>query len=875
MGQVFRATDTKLKRQVAIKILPPSLAADHDRLARFQREAEVLASLNHPNIAAIYGLEESGGATALVMELVEGEELSAIIARGPIHVAEALPMAKQIAEALEGAHEQGIIHRDLKPANIKVRPDGTVKVLDFGLAKAMAPVGSAPDVSQSPTITTPAMMTGVGVILGTAAYMSPEQARGKTVDKRADIWAFGAVLYQMLSGRSAFAGETVSDTIVAILEREPDWNALPDATPSAVRRLLQRCLEKDPRRRLHDVADVRIEIEDALAGPAPRSPGPSPVAGVIDLTSSRASPWTLFWAAATVALAVAVIVLAAQALRRPAADLRPLRLSIVPPEGTTFTPKDISGSPQFAVSPDGSRLAFVASSAGARRQLWVQELETGVATPLSGTDDAMGPFWAYDSRRLAFYARGKLKKVSLGGAAPEDLTDVSVDVALGAWNSDEVILFGRGTNDGLFTISATSGGGVTQVTTLDESKGEESHRSPQFLPDGRRFIFYVRSTIPANSGVYLGSIDSGARTQVLASAVNAVYTSSGHLLFEQAGRLMVQPFDAKAGALTGQASASGDRVFTAPGPNYLALSIGLDGTMAYWNGRAGTTQLQWFERNRRPLAKLGPAKAYQGPALSDDGKNLLITELVSSSRAELLNVDLSSGVFSQLTNPEGPFSFGRFGIWSPGTEKEFVYSSLLAAGPRLFRRVAGNADQPLPLGPRSFPEDWSRNGWLIYTVQANTGWDLWGFNFADRKRRPIVEDAKNQVQARFSPSGRWLAYASDERGEWEIYVRPFPEGQKRPIATGSQPLWGRDGKELFYVTADDQLAVIPILDPDTIKVGVSETLFATGIPAMTAPFRTNYAVRPDGQQFLLNSVTSEAVPAPITIAVNWQDKLKN
>ena len=341
MGQVYRARDTKLNRDVALKILPDSFADDPDRLARFTREAQTLASLNHPNIAHIHGLEESGGGRALIMELVEGEDLSAHIARGAIPIDEALPIAKQIAEALEAAHEQGIIHRDLKPANVKVRADGTVKVLDFGLAKAMEPVGSAPKMSQSPTITTPAMMTGVGVILGTAPYMSPEQARGKTVDRRTDIWSFGCVLYQMLTGRSAFEGETVSDTIVAILEREPDWNVLPAATPPAVRRLLQRCLENNPRRRLHDAADVRIEIEDALATPTSGgSAGPGGLArGVIVPASSRAFPWTLFWAAATFAMAVAIIALAALALRRPAADLRPLRLSIVPPAGTTFTPR--------------------------------------------------------------------------------------------------------------------------------------------------------------------------------------------------------------------------------------------------------------------------------------------------------------------------------------------------------------------------------------------------------------------------------------------------------------------------------------------------------------------------------------------------------
>ena len=804
MGRVYRARDTKLNRDVALKVLPDSFANDPDRLARFIREAQTLASLNHSHIAHIHGLEESGGVRALVMELVEGEDLAQRIADGAIPLDEALPIAKQIAEALEAAHEQGIIHRDLKPANIMVRPDGTVKVLDFGLAKAMEPVGSAAKMSQSATITTPAMMTGVGVILGTAAYMSPEQARGKPVDKRTDIWSFGCVLYQMLTGRSAFAGETVSDTIVAILEREPDWNVLPDATLPAVRRLLQRCLEKDPKRRLHDVADVRIEVEDVLA--TPTSGGSA---------SSRASPRTLVWAAVTFAMAVAVIALAVLALRRPVADLRPLRLSLVPPAGTTFTPQDISATPNFAMSPDGSRLAFVASAPGARPQLWVQQLETAAAQPLPGTADATGPFWAPDSRSLAFYARGKLKKVSLGGAIPQDLADAAVDVASGAWNADGIIVFGGATGDGLFRTSA-EGGPPVPVTTLDTTRGEGAHRWPQFLPDGRRFIFYIRSTIPTNSGVYVGSIDSGEKTQVLSSTVNAVYAGSGHLLFEQAGNVMVQPFDAKVGVLTGQASAFGDHVFAGPGPNYLALSIGADGTMAYWNGLAGTTELQWFERNGRPLGKLGSAKPYQSPALSPDAKNLLITEQISPSRVELSNVDLSSGVSSRLTFPVGPFSFARFGIWSPDG-KAIVYSSVHADGLHMYQMAASGADQkPVLPGPAEyrFPEDWSRDGrWLVYNRAAKTGWDIWAFNFTEQKSRAILEEPSNQLQARLSPDGRWLAYASNESGMWEVYVQPFPEGRGKWLVStggGSQPIWRGDSKELFYVAADDRLVAVPI-----------------------------------------------------------------
>jgi eukaryotic-like serine/threonine-protein kinase len=880
MGDVYQAIDAKLGRSVAIKFLPEAFSHDNEHVARFEREAHVLASLNHTNIAAIHGLEESGGRKFLVMELVSGETLAERIRRGPIAVNEALEIAKQIAEGLGAAHEKSITHRDLKPANVKITPDGTIKVLDFGLAKVAGGYTTLADLTNSPTLTIGG--TEHGIILGTPAYMSPEQARGLAIDRRTDIWAFGCVLYEMLTGRSAFAGETVSDTIVAILEREPDWNLLPDATLPTVRRLLHRCLKKEPRQRLQDVADVRFEIEDMLATPASgESAEPGLARSVIGPASSRASPRAFLWPATTFALTIAVIALATLALRRPAADLRPLRLSIVPPAGTTFTPKDVSATPNFALSPDGTRLAFVASAPGARPQLWVQQLESAVAQPLPGTDDATGPFWAPDSRSLAFYARGKLKKVTLGGAVPQDLTDVAVDVTSGAWNADGIIVFGGATGNGLFRMSA-EGGRVVPVTKLDATRREVSHKWPQFLPDGRRFIFYVRSTTAANSGVYVGSIDSDGKTQILRSTSNAVYAHSGHLLFEEAGNLMVQAFDANAAVLSGQASAFGDHVSWGPGPNYLALSMGTDGTMAYWNGHAGTTELLWFDRNGRPLGKLGSAKPYQSPALSPTAKSLLIAEMITPGRTELWNVDLSSGVPSRLTFPVGLFSYARFGIWSPDG-KDIVYSSIDTNGPHVYQKAISGADQEsvlleLPPYQAVFPEDWSRDGrWLVYNVTAKMGVDIWAFDFTNRKSRPILEEPSSQLQPRLSPDSRWLAYASDESGDWEVYVRPFPEGRGKWLvstAGGSQPLWRGDGKELFYVAADDRLVAVPIRGTDTFEAGVSQSLFTTRIPAVLAPYRTNYAVSPDGQRFLINSVTPDATPSAITIAVNWQERWK-
>jgi Tol biopolymer transport system component len=883
MGEVYRARDLKLNREVAMKVLPEAFTRNPDRLSRFKREAQVLASLNHPNIAAIYGFEESSASAdsrqsavqALVLELVEGPTLADRIAQRPVPELEALRIAKQIAEALEAAHEQGIVHRDLKPANIKVRPDDTVKVLDFGLAK-IAAADSGPDLSLSPTMTSGA--TRDGVILGTAAYMSPEQARGKPLDKRTDIWSFGCVLYEMLTGRSAFAGETVSDTIVAVLEREPDWSLLPDATLPAVRWLLQRCLEKDRRRRLHDVADVRIEIEDTLTPSASGSLArPALASSAAGSASAGARRRERLWAAAAAALAIAVVVLAALAMGRRAAPPRLLRLSVVPPVGTTFTPKDFSGMPLFAMSPDGNRLAFVASAPGGPPLLWVQQLDSGAAQPLAGTDGATTPFWAPDSQRLAFFARGRLKKVSLGGAAPQDLAEAGA-YSSGAWNASEIIVFA---STGPLVRVSSEGGPVEPVTNVDVSRGEFVHGWPQFLPDGRRFIFHVASVTAGNRGTYVGSLDSVEKTQILSSNVNAVYAPSGHLLFDRAGTLMVQPFDTKVGKLTGQASAFGDRVMAGPGPSYLALSIGADGTMAYWDGPPATTELMWFDRDGRPLGRIRPPGQYMSLALSPRDSALLITDHVTPARNELSKIELTSGVSTRLTFPAGEFSFGRFGTWSPDG-KNVVYVSIEADGTHTYQIDANGSDQrPFPLTPPAlFPEEWSRE-WFVYeTILGRTLVDIWALDLADRKSRPIVEEPYNQLQARLSPDGRWLAYASDDSGSWEVYVRPFPDarGTKWLVSTstkgGSQPVWRSNGKELFYVAADNRLVAVPIVGTGTVAFGVSQPLFDTRLPPVIAPWRTNYAVSSDGQKFLLNSVLPDAAPAPITIAVNQQEKWK-
>jgi eukaryotic-like serine/threonine-protein kinase len=564
MGQVYRATDTRLKRQVAIKILPSSLAADADRLSRFQREAEVLAALNHPNIAAIYGFEESDGVSALVMEMVEGEDLSHRIARGALPVDDALPIAKQIADALEAAHQQGIIHRDLKPANIKVRPDGAVKVLDFGLAKALAPEqdpARASPRSQAPTITSPALLTGAGVVLGTAAYMAPEQAKGLEADKRSDLWAFGCVLYEMLTGRRPFDGEDIAEVLGAVVRLEPTWDALPSDVPAPVRALLRQCLVKDRRRRVGDIAAV-LFVLDHQASLAPAVP--------VTSRSTRVA-WLVAALAAIASLAAALVAVRVFSTGTTAPDL--VQFTIAPPENLSFRAPITGGTgnnPQLAISPDGRNIVFVAG-AQSTFHLWLRPVNSAEARQIQGTADARFPFWSPDSQAIAFFAGGKLKKVAIAGGPVVEVTDAPAGRG-GSWSRDNVIVFDRGLRAGLFRVPS-AGGVPTAVTTLAD--GEDAHRWPHFLPDGHHFLYnavFGACCPPATPGALrVGSLDPSEPTVTLFEADSSAAYVSGHLLFARDQTLMAQPFDPDARQLAGEAVPVVDRI-SREGSRYVSAS---------------------------------------------------------------------------------------------------------------------------------------------------------------------------------------------------------------------------------------------------------------------------------------------------------------
>jgi serine/threonine protein kinase/Tol biopolymer transport system component len=865
MGKVYRARDTTLNRDVALKVLPESFANDPDRLVRFQREAQTLASLNHPHIAHVYGLEQSGGVRALVMELVEGDDLSQRLARASMAIDEALPIAKQIAEALEAAHEQGIIHRDLKPANIKVRADGTVKILDFGLAKAMEPPASSPNVSQSPTITMPAM-TQAGMILGTAAYMSPEQARGKQADTRADIWAFGAVLYEMLTGRRAFGGDDVSQTLAFVITKEPDWSLLPSTTPSAIRRLLVRTLAKDPRERLQAIADARLELRDALAEPA--TPPATPAVAVRPSSRVAATlPWVL---GALVGGGLATSLLVG---RPPVHDLPLTRLDLVtPPTTDPFS---------FALSPDGRQIVFVAAAEGGSK-LWLRSLDQTDARPLAGTEGASAPFWRPDGQALGFFADAKLKRIDLSGGAPQVLADASVARG-GTWNRDGVIVFASTTvaasgASGLMQVAAT-GGAATALTRL--ARGQLSHYWPQFLPDDRRFLFFTVG--PDTQGVYVGSLDGAEPTRVLAAESVAAYAPPGYLLLVSQGVLVARRFDAARGVVSGDPQPVAQAVGVNAANSRTALSVSATGVLAHRSGAAARRQLLWVDRAGKTLEALG--QPWDGGQinleLAPDGQQVAVSRNTRGN-ADVWLIEVARGLAS-------PFTFSpaseRSALWSPDGSR-LIFPSNRNGYFDLFEKPANGAadEQPRFVNPQDKePLSWSKQ-FLLYAVQdPKTRSDLFALPLVgEPKPVPVATTSADEVQGQFSPDGRWVAYASNGSGRYEIYIRAFPSGGQWQVSTGGgvTPRWGHDGHELFYVAPDNWMMVAPILvasDARALSHGAPVPLFPSrltaGIGVGGYSSRAQYAVAADGR-FLLNVSADDAAASPITIVLNWTAGLK-
>jgi eukaryotic-like serine/threonine-protein kinase len=865
MGEVYSAHDNKLGRDVAIKVLPEAFARDPERLSRFQREAKMLASLNHPNIAAIYGLDEDASRNYLVMELIPGETLRERIAReGPLPVEEALGICRQITEGMEAAHDKGIIHRDLKPANVKVTPEGKVKILDFGLAKAFAGDMAGSNPSESPTLS--AAATAQGMVLGTAAYMSPEQARGKAVDKRTDIWAFGCVLYELLTGKQAFQGETVTEILAAVLKGEPDWQALPATTPTKVRDLLRRCLQKDVNRRARDAGDVRIEVEEALAAPNVGSTAAAPATK----GWRQALPWSI---ASSVGVAILAAIVVWNLKPSPSPPSQPVsRFALTLPPGQQLA--DLENYPAVALSPNGTHLVYVARQGGTQ-QIYLRAMDSLEARPIPGTEGGVSPFFSPDGTWVGFFAGAKLKKVSLSGGAAVSLGDAAIPRGA-SWGSQGVIAFAPSIPSVLQQVS-DAGGTPQPLTRLEKG---ENHRWPEFLPGGKAVLFAAGTSgiSFANAQVAVQPVGTGERRNLVQLGTQPRYAPSGHLVYAQGGSLMAVPFDPQRLEVTGTAVPVAEGVQQSTASGAAQYSFSSTGSLVYVHGGLQSAQLRlvWVSRNgaEQPLA--APAHAYLAPRLSPDGRRVAVSIMEQETQVWLY--DLSRETSTRLTF-EGNYNLNP--AWTPDG-KRIAFESNKEGTPNLFWQLADGSGGLERLTTSEYihaPISWSPDGQLLafFEINPTTGFDIWLLRLGDRKAQPFLQTRFDEAVARFSPDGRWLAYTSDESGRYEIYVQPYPgPGGKWLISTegGTEPAWNPNGRELFYRSGDKMMAVEIATQPG-FAAGTPRMLFEGRYERAPVPI-ANYDVSRDGQRFLMlkPSESAGAAPTQINVVLNWFEELK-
>jgi eukaryotic-like serine/threonine-protein kinase len=866
MGEVHRARDARLQRDVAIKVLPAGFSSDPDRLARFEQEARAAAALNHPNILAVYDIGSHDGAPYIVSELLDGQTLRERLGSGPLPVRKALEYAIQVARGLAAAHEKGIVHRDLKPDNVFVTTDGRVKILDFGLAKLTErePVGAA--VSALPT--TPPV-TVAGMVLGTVGYMAPEQVRGLAADARTDIFAFGALLYEMLSGRRAFGGGTTIDVMTAILKEDPaDLPAAERSMPPALLRIIDRCLEKSPGARFQTATDLAF----ALEGVSTHS-GTAPVVAIDDvrivsvLWSRRAA---MLWAAAAVVLLLATIALAIGYVSRAPSVPAAVQFTIDQPAGATF-----AGFPAYApgaaVSPDGHHVVFMATRTGASTNLlWVRSLDAVEARPLTGTDAATFPFWSHDSKSIAFFAQGKLRKVDVSGGPPQTICDAPAGEG-GTWNRDGAIVFAPNPNGALARVSS-AGGQPTAVTKLSAADKETSHRWPDFLPDGRHFLFL---SLPGNV-VHVGSLDSADVTRVVTADSRAAY-ARGYLFFVRELTLVAQPFDAGRLETTGDAVPIVEDVSVNPNNGRAAFAASESGVLAYRTGTGALDRsLRWFDRTGKELSVLGQPGRYDDVELSPDGRQVSVSAIDSkASRRDIWTFDVARNLRTRFTFDADNVAM----IWSPDRSR-VAFSSNRKGHLDLYMKAASGtgSEEPLLEDQRDkLPVSWSPDGQRILYVAFGgpSSNDLFVLSLSgDRKPVPFLNTPFSEHSAQFSPDGRWIAYASNESGANEVYVAPFSgQGGKRQISTngGNDPRWSRNGSELIYVAPDNTLMAAQVDGKGTaFDVGTVTPLFHS----LMGFGRYDYAVASDGQQFLIDTIPAETTSTAVTVVLNWTAGLK-
>ena len=853
MGVVYRARDTKLGRDVAIKVLPEDIQHDPERLSRFEREARLLASLNHPHVATLYGFVEVSGTRFLVMELVEGATLADRIARHPLPIEEALPLFRQIAEGLEAAHDKGIIHRDLKPSNVKLTPEGKVKVLDFGLAKSFASRESGPQ-SESPTVTRSPSESGV--ILGTAAYMSPEQARGKTLDKRTDIWAFGCCLFEALTGRAAFLGETVSDTIAKILEREPPWGALPGRTPKKIRDLLAWCLTKDPSSRLRDIGDARIEITKALAQPevSPRH-------------DKRA-----FYAAITVAL-VSTAVAFWSLLRAPQpAASTVVRSTLTLPDGDPLTLHTSAAS--LAVSPDGQYVAYVAGDWDTRR-LYLRKLDMLEARLIEGSEGAMTPFFSPDSEWVGFAKDRLLMRAAVSGGAPLRVSDFGGFATGLNWSGDGLV-FAEGFS-GLLRVPA-AGGEPEAFTVLDRARREKSHRFPQVLPGGEAVLFTIgTSTMESwdDASIAVASMKTGEYKVVLKGGAHARYSPTGHLVYARGGNLHALGFDLKKLEVTGTPVPVQPQVMTEPAVGVAEFALSDNGSLVYAPGFSRTLDCRvvWVDRTGRVEPLIETPRPFGPLSLSPDGRTLALQ--VQGGIDSIWLYEMARGTLTRWT---AEWDNGT-PVWAP-SGREIAFTSPREGAWNLYKQAVEGAEPAGRLTTSDYTQtagSWSPDGAVLayHEDAGESGADIWLHSLSrGHEPEPFLNGRANEMVPAFSPDGRWIAYQSDETGEFEIYLRRFPGGggmSRVSTGGGSYPVWNPNGKELFYLSGNRMMAVAVETEGELV-LGRPAVLFERRFSPLGY---ADFAVTPDGQRFIaLDDSVAEPAPTHLVLVQSFGEELK-